>query len=268
MPWLLSRALLVLGGAVAATATAWLITSAPASADALPALPGLPGISSPSPDLTAVTGAVSDALTSVGVPSVLAHPAAMPLPDQAAAKVRGVTGELRAAVGKLGYRVHVDRAIDRAIDKDLTAAAPPLTVLPSTPQVVPTPAGQSGPAAGRSPARTLPIAAATIVAPVPVGPSVAQRSGDRPSPRPSTHTTPHTAVLTPSSPVAPAQWAPATLPSAPAGGGAGAPGPGGLGLLDTAGAFPVPGLDLVCAVPVTTPLGTGTAGRQPGSTPD
>jgi hypothetical protein len=265
MPRLLSRALLVLGGAVAATATAWLITSAPASADALPALPGIPGISSPSPDLTAVTGAVSDTLTSVGVPSVRAHPAAVPLPAQAAAKVRGVTGELRAAVGKLGYRVHVakdiDRDIDRAIDKDLTAAAPPLTVLPSTPQVVPTPAG-------RSPARTLPIAAATIVAPVPVGPPVAQRSGDRPSPRPSTHTTPHTAVLTPSSPVAPAQWAPATLPSAPAGGGAGAPGPGGLGLLDTAGAFPVPGLDLVCAVPVTTPLGTGTAGRQPGSTPD
>jgi hypothetical protein len=59
------------------------------------------------------------------------------------------------------------------------------------------------------------------------------------------------------------------VPAAPGGsGGAGAPGAGGLGLVDGAGSFPVPALDLVRVVPVTVPLGQVSVGKQPGITPD
>jgi hypothetical protein len=236
---LLSRALWVLGGTVAATATAWLITSASASADTLPTLPG-------DGDPVAL---VSGTVTPVGLPGALPLPAD---PGQAAARVRNVTGELRTAVGRLGGHPRVAKGV----------AASPLTVLPSAPTVVSVPVGQSGPATGQTPDRELPTPAATIGTPHPVGHAMARRSGARPS------TTPHTHSPAPSAPTSPASWTPVSVPTAPASGGTGAAGPGGLGLIDTTTAFPVPGMDLVRAVPVTTPLGAGTVGRQPGSTPD
>jgi hypothetical protein len=67
----------------------------------------------------------------------------------------------------------------------------------------------------------------------------------------------------------PTPWSPVTVPTAPSGsGGAGVPGGAGIGLVDQTGAYPVPGLDLVHVVPVTSPLGRVTSGRQPGITPD
>jgi hypothetical protein len=245
----LSRVLFVLGGAVATTATAWLITSATAAAD-----------TPPDPSSGPVAGALTSAQAGLsgvdlsnadraGTPAVLSLPGD---PGQTAARVRTVTRELRTAVSGLGH-VPVDR----------TRAVPPPTGSPSAPMAVSTRAGRSGSAHGRSPDHTPPAVAAATSRPVPAGHPVARRSGDRPSPA-GPATSKRTVVPSPAS----APWTPVTVPTAPTGGGAGAPGAGGLGLVDHSGVCPAPALDPVRVVPVTTPLGTVTSGRQPGITPD
>jgi hypothetical protein len=102
------------------------------------------------------------------------------------------------------------------------------------------------------------------VAPVPAGPATVVRSLSRQS----------AALVPPAAPQPiptmpnPAPWSPVTVPAAPGGSVGGATGAGGLGLVDTSGTFPVPGLDIVRVIPVTVPLGRVTAGKQPGITPD
>lgn len=131
------RVLFVLGGAVAATAIGWLISSATASADTLPVPPVAP---------------VVDVLASAGVP---AKPADLPiaLPDT-------VTRTLR----QIGDHVPVDPAV----------VAPALTALSPAPVSTPAPGGQSTPAGGRTHARTLPGPAAVTARPTPSGPAVAR----------------------------------------------------------------------------------------------
>lgn len=245
---MLSRVLFVLGGAVATTATAWLITSATASADTPPDIPG------------GALGVVSDALTPAGPGmsglSTMDTPAVLSLPGdpgRTAARVRTVTHELRTAVGSLDTHRPVVR----------TGATAPPPGSPSTSRTTPTPTRRSGPSAGRTPDRTSAVDAATTSRPAPASHPVAPRSGHRPStdgPASSTHGVGSSPVSVP--------WTPGTVPTAPTGGGAGVPGAGGLGLVDHSGFLPAPAFDLVRVVPVTSSLGTVTSGRQPGITPD
>jgi len=237
---LVTRTLLVLGGTVAATAVGWLISSATASADTLPDL-AVPGThADPAPVSTTVTGM----LDAVRVPAISPPPA--------------VAGALRGAVTQLGNHVPVGR------DIPVTPLAAWSVPSPQAPRTVPAAASQSGPAIG-SAAR--PITAETTVAPIPPGPAtVVQRYGvthadPGPSAVPAFLTLP-----APGSP--PAPWSPMTVPAAPAGSVGNAPGGAGLGLADASGVLPVPGLDVMRALPVTARPGQATAGKQPGISPD
>lgn len=234
----LFRVLIVLGGAVAATAVGWLISSATAGADTLPAAP------------PPVLGA---ALGSVGTPTESTVPAsattaALALPDG----VRGVTRALGSAVRQLGDHVPVDR----------TVVVAPLTVLPSTKAPVSTHAGQSGPAGGSTSARALPATAA-VPQPAPIGSGTAQRTQVQPPAGPRSPARPGT----PAVPAAPVPFGPVTVPAAPTG-GVGSAGVGGIGFADHSGTFLVPRLDSDRVAPTTDAHGHGTTGRQPGITPD
>jgi hypothetical protein len=242
LPRLLWRALFVLGGAVLATVAAWLISSASASADTLPVPPATV--------VDTVANAASDALTSVTAPAKAAVPPPAALPSQAAGGVGRVTGALRTAVSQLGDHVPTKSVV-----------VPALAAQPSTPTAVST-------QAGRTQHRSLPRqAAATGMAPASTGAVPVQRSKGRSRAGAAPVAVPAVPVL-PVLPV-PTPWSPVTVPTAPSGsGGAGAPGGAGIGLVDQTGAYPVPGLDLVQVVPVTSPLGRVTSGRQPGITPD
>jgi hypothetical protein len=254
LPRLLSRALFVLGGAVAATVIGWLLSTGTASADTLPVMPAPPSV-----DTTTVLHSASDALTSVAAPATVTAPArsgvpAGSLPPLAGADgVRNVTGALSGAVRQLGDHVPVDR----------TVVVAPLTALPSTATTVSTPAGRSGPAGGHTSLRTLPVPAAVTTPPASSGPVVAQRSQVRPPAGRLVRAPGHLPVP----PSAPTPWSPVSVPAAPSG-GVGATGLGELGFADQSGTFAVPGPDAVRVVPVTAPLGQVTAGRQPGITPD
>jgi hypothetical protein len=236
MARLLTRVLFVLGAAVAATALGWLISSATASAATLPDL-NVPGTHA-----APVTGLLDEITLPAAPASTMPK---LPPPPSAA----GVAGELRTAVSQLGSRVPVARAVPVA----------PLTVQPSTSPSAPV--DQSGPVSGPAAAGSLPTVATVV--PVPAGPATVVRSLSRPA-----------AALVPPAPQPiptmpnPAPWSPVTVPAAPGGSVGGATGTGGLGLVDTSGTFPVPGLDVVRVIPVTVPLGRVTAGKQPGITPD
>ena len=234
---LLTRVLFVLGGTVAATALGWLISSATASAATLPDL-NVPGTHAA--PAAPVTGLLDGITLPAGPASTMPK---LPPPPSAA----GVAGELRTAVSQLGSRVPV-RALPVA----------PLTAQPSTSPS--TPAGQSGPVSGPAPARSLPTV--TTVAPVPAAPAVV-----RSLVRQAAALVPPVPQQIPTMPN-PVPWSPVTVPAAPGGSVGGATGAGGLGLVDTSGTFPVPGLDIVRVIPVTVPLGRVTAGKQPGITPD
>jgi hypothetical protein len=235
---LLTRVLFVLGGTVAATALGWLISSTTASAATLPDL-NAPGTHAA--PAAPVTGLLDEITLPAAPASTMPK---LPPPPSAA----GVAGELRTAVSQLGRHVPV-RAVPVA----------PLTVQPPTSPSAP--AGQSGPVSGPASARSLPTV--TTVVPVPAGPATVVRSLSHlaaalvpPAPQPIP-TMPN-----------PAPWSPVTVPAAPGGSVGGATGMAGLGLVDTSGTFPVPGLDIVRVIPVTVPLGRVTAGKQPGITPD
>jgi len=235
---LLTRVLFVLGASVAATALGWLISSATASAATLPDL-NVPGTHAA--PAAPVTGLLDGITLPTGPASAMPK---LPPPPSAV----GVTGELRTAVSQLGSRVPVARAVPVA----------PLTAQPPTSPSAP--AGQSGPVSGPAPARSLPTV--TTVAPVPAAPAVV-----RSLVRQAAALVPPVPQQIPTMPN-PVPWSPVTVPAAPGGSVGGATGAGGLGLVDTSGTFPVPGLDIVRVIPVTVPLGRVTAGKQPGITPD
>lgn len=231
---LVARILFVLGGAIVATAVGWLISSATASADTLPDLT-VPGTHA-APVASTVTGV----LTAVDVPTIPPPPA--------------VTGALSGAVTQLGAPV-------TAAGRDIPVT--PLAATPAKPTQVPPPApgtaGQSGPAIGQAAAR--PMTTVTTVAPIPPGPATVVRSVPR--------AVGAVGVLAP--PVVPmpaAPWSPGTVPAAPGGTVGGAPGGTGIGVADAAGRLPVPGVGVVRVAPTNVPQGNGTAGKQPGSTPD
>ena len=234
------RALLVLGGAVAATVIGWLVTSATASADILP----VPPVASVVDTLTATAGPVKPA-------DLPARPDLPATPITLSDGVRGVTGALKGAVRQLGDPAPVDR----------TVVAPALTALsPTTPMSSAT-AGQSGSAGGRTPATPLPGSAATAPAPAPSGTATARHTVRPPAGR-STPASPTVAAV----PTPPAPWPPAGPPSAP--GGTAAPGAGGIGLVDTTGTVPA-------ATNATVRFRSAAARprqlltrRQPGITPD
>jgi hypothetical protein len=240
--------LVVLGGAVAATAVGWLISSAAAAADTLPVHPpSVVGTALDSVGLPAESNAAPHEVPALPAPPA---PAALPLPG--ADGVRGVTRALGSAVSQLGDRVPVDR----------TVVVPPLTVLPSTKAPVSTHAGQSGPAGGPTLARALRGAAAARQ-PAPTGSVAAQHSQVRPPAGPRSPAPPRI----PAVPSAPAPFSPVTVPAAPTG-GVGSAGVGGIGFADHSGTFLVPRLDSDRVVPTTDTRGHGTTGRQPGITPD
>jgi hypothetical protein len=295
MPRLLSRTLFVLGGAVATTAAAWLISSASASADTMPGTPAAGPLTGTVSDTAsgAHGGPVSGSLTSVGVPagsgevpalphpalpspstlpssSTLPHPPALPgapaLPSaltlpanhDPADGVSGVTGELRSAVSQIGTHMPVDRGVSVA----------PLPAWPSTPAPVSTSTGRSGQVGGPADAGSRPVVPAVVAPLIEAGPAAAVRHVvDRSTARPVHPAGP----VAPSAPAAPnpTPWSPVTMPAAPGGGGfGGATGSGGDGMIDQSGAPHVPGLDVIRVVPVTASLGRVTAGKQPGITPD
>jgi hypothetical protein len=236
---LLTRVLFVLGGTVAATALGWLISSATASAATLPDL-NVPGTHAG--PVAPVTGLL-DKITLPAAPA-----STMPkLPTPPAAAMSGVAGELRTAVSQLGSRV----------------PAVPVTPLAARPPTSPSaPVGRSGPVSAPAPIR--PQTTATTVAPIASSSATVVRSLPRQAGGQVLPATPRPVPTVPN----PAPWSPVTVPAAPGGSVGGATGAGGLGLVDTSGAFPVPGLDVVRVVPVTVPLGRVTTGKQPGITPD
>ncbi|HEY3608938.1 MAG TPA: hypothetical protein VGL06_15660 [Pseudonocardiaceae bacterium] len=247
---LLTRVLFVLGGTVAATALGWLISSATASAASLPDL-NVPGTHAG--PVAPVTGLLDRITLPAGpvptVPNLPAGPtSAVPkLPAPPAAEMSRVAGALRTAVGQLGSRVP-------AVPVTPLAARPPTSSS--------APVGRSGAISGPAPTRPLP--AVTIVTAVPAGSATVVRSLPRQAAGQVPPAAPRPVPTVPN----PAPWSPVTVPAAPGGSVGGATGAGGLGLVDTSGTFPVPGLDIVRVVPVTVPLGRVTTGKQPGITPD
>jgi hypothetical protein len=242
---LLTRVLFVIGGTVAATALGWLISSATASAATLPDTHAGP--------VAPVTGLLDKitlpAAPAATVPNLPAGPAsAVPkLPAPPAAEMSRVAGALRTAVSQLGSRV----------------PAVPVTPLAARPPTSPSaPVGRSGSVSGPAPAR--PLSTATTVTPIASSSATVVRSLSRQAGGPVPPPAPRPVPTVPN----PAPWSPVTVPAAPGGSVGGATGAGGLGLVDTSGTFPVPGLDVVRVVPVTVPLGRVTTGKQPGITPD
>jgi hypothetical protein len=239
MTRLLTRVLFVLGGTVAVTALGWLISSATASAATLPDL-NVPGThAGPAAPVTGL-------LDKITLPAAPASTVPK-LPPPPAAEMSRVAGALRSAVSQLGSRVP-------AVPVTPLAARPPTSLS--------APAGRSGSVSGSAPARPLPTV--TTAAPAPAGSATVVRSLSRQAGGPVPPAAPRPGPTMPN----PAPWSPVTVPAAPGGSVGGATGAGGLGLVDTSGTFPVPGLDILRVVPVTVPLGRVTAGKQPGITPD
>lgn len=300
MPRLLSRTLFVLGGAVATTAAAWLISSASASADTMPTAPAagpLTGtVSGTASDVTsgAHSGPVSGTLTSVGVPAgsgevpALPHTPALPstsaLPSPTALPHTPALPGASTLPGALTLPANHDPAdgvsgvtgelrsavsqIGTHVPVDRGVSVAPLPAWPSTPAPVSTSTGRSGPVDGPAVAGARRVVTAVVAPLVKAGSAAAVRHVvERSTARPVHPAAP----VAPSAPTAPSPtpWSPVTMPAAPGGGGlGGAPGSGGVGMIDQSGAPQVPGIDVIRVVPVTAPLGRVTAGKQPGITPD
>ncbi len=258
VPRLLSRALLVLSGAVLATVAGWLISSAAASADTLPTIPAVP--TPVTSVLRTADHAVAEVLTSHPRSAApLAHALPLPgTPGQATDGVRGVAGALGNAVSRLRAQMPGRSVVV------------PLNVLPATPAATPTPVragSMSTPADDRAPDRAASVAATEVPPPAHVG-AVPARFLVARSPVAAPVATGRTPVAPAPAAPYPAPWNPIPVPPATGGGGVCAPSLGGVGFDDESGTWPGPGFDLVRAVEASTPLGTPGPGRQPGITPD
>ncbi len=158
MPRLLSRALLVLGGATAATAAAWLLSSQTAAADSLPSVPAttVQAVSTASTSDTAAApfetplsttvSSVADPVTDAGSTAVNAvtepsQHAVLPLPavpDTTSAGLGQLTTGLRGTVGQLDERLPVGRDLPAQLIQHLTRTP---VATPAAPSVaVPVPA--------------------------------------------------------------------------------------------------------------------------------
>ena len=270
-PRLLSRALLVLGGATAATAAAWLLSSQTASADPLSSVPSVPAATAPAmstSDTTAtpfetpvsttvssvadpVTDAGSTAITAVTEPSQHAVLPLPTVPDTTSAGLGRLTTGLRGTVGQLDERLPVDRDLPAQLIQHLTRTpvstpAAPSVALPVPSSTVPHRiTGQDGPFAGQH----------SRIGGV-VGEAAEPFAGDRGRPH-----TPHDPGSVPFGPLVPAM--PGT-----GGNGGGFAGPAGLGLTSGAAEAILPELHVVDVLaPAIEPVPV-LPGKQPGVTPD
>ena len=283
MPRLLSRALLVLGGATAATAAAWLLSSGTASADPLPSVPQVPAVSAPAlstsdaantaaaaasnpfetPLSTAVssvadpvTDASSTAVTSVTEPS---QHAVLPLPADATALgtattpagLGQLTSGLRDAVGRLGDRLPVSPALPVQLVQHLGHA--PVST-PAVPNVV-APADSSTPR--HLPMQAEPFAGQHGRAGGVLGHVEGPSQGDRGTPL-----APHNPGNSPLSPL--------SVPGMPGGSGSGGgvAGPAGVGLPSGVPAHFFPELHVIDVLAPATEPARVMPGKQPGVTPD
>ena len=263
MPRLLSRALLVLGGATAATAAAWLLSSGTASADTMPAVPNAPaGVthvvstsdSAAAPFETPLSTAVSsvtDPVTDAGSTAVdaVTQPSqhALPLPAANATGLDQLTTGLRATVGQLGDKLPVSKELPAQLVQHLgrtpvsTPAVPVIAVplTPTTPRHLPM---QPVPFAGQHS-------------------HLANRAGD-------VFPAQHGNHGTPSAPGTTAPSSPLTVPAMPGGSGTGFAAPAGVGLPSGNAGHLFPELHVIDVLaPATEPTAV-MPGKQPGVTPD
>ena len=256
MPRLLSRALLVLGGATAATAAAWLLSSQTASADQLPSVPQAPAaVASPfETPLSSAVSSVADPVTDAGSKAVdvvtVPSQHALPLPTVPAdaAGIGQLTTGLRAAVGQLGDKLPVSKDLPAQLVQHLgrtpvsTPAQPSDAVVltPSTPRHLPM--------------QPVPFAAQHS--------HLANNSGDVSTAGHSDHGVP----LVPGNS---GNSTPLTVPATPGGSGAGGfAGPAGLGLTSGTAEHFFPRLHVFDVLaPAIAPVAV-MPGKQPGVTPD
>lgn len=271
MPRLLSRALLVLGGATAATAAAWLLSSQTAAADSLPSVPAttVQAVSTASTSDTAAApfetplsttvSSVADPVTYAGSTAVNAvtepsQHAVLPLPavpDTTSAGLGQLTTGLRGTVGQLDERLPVGRDLPAQLIQHLTRTP---VATPAAPSVaVPVPASttphritvQDGPFAGQH----------SRIGGV-VGQDAGGFAGDRGTPH-----APRNPGSVPFGPLVPA------MPGN-GGNGGGFAGPAGLGLASGATEAILPELHVVDVLgPAIEPVPV-LPGKQPGVTPD
>jgi hypothetical protein len=266
MPRLLSRALFVLGGATAATAAAWLLSSGTASADTMPQVPSLATHVVSTSDSTAavtpfetplstavstvadpVTDAGTAAVTAVSVPS---QHAVLPLPAAPAGLDQLTTG-LQTAVGQLGDRLPVSKDLPAQLVQRIGHAPVSTPAAPSTAA----PLGQLTPR--HLPMQPTPFAGHGRIGGV-VGNADGSHQGDRGAPLDPQHPS--------NSPIDPL-----TVPAMPGGSGNGSSGfagPAGVGLPTGAVAALSPELHVVDVLAPATEPASVLPGKQPGVTPD
>jgi hypothetical protein len=274
MPRLLSRALLVLGGATAATAAAWLLSSQTAAAESLPPVPSAtvqavstaPTVSTSdaaaapfSTPLSTTVSSVADPVTDTGSTAVDAvtepsQHAVLPLPavqDTTSAGLGGLTSGLRGTVGRLDERLPVGRDLPAQLIQHLTRTPVSTPAAPSV--AVPVPAAttphhitvQDGPFAGQHSR---------------IGGVLRRGAGPFAGDRGRQHA-PHNQGSVPFGPLVPA------MPGN-GGNGGGFAGPAGLGLTSGATSAILPELHVVDVLaPAIEPVPV-LPGKQPGVTPD
>ncbi|HWE90801.1 MAG TPA: hypothetical protein VG317_15180 [Pseudonocardiaceae bacterium] len=265
MTKLASRALLVLGGAVAATAACWAISSATASADTLPGhVPANPAgivttgghagstlaktdpVSTTERTVQAAVNSVARTVNMVTAP--LAQPAMSTWPTAWRDGWNQVTGSLQGTVTQLGHDSLAKTT------SQLVAGSPAVSSLAQHAS-----AGQSAvPSAVTTAPLTAPHSATTVTTTaLPTGHHAADS---------------HRFPTTPGAPRAPgrAPAAPVNAPSSGTTGGAGgSSGPGGPAGVGAGASYPVlPGVSLIGVSAPKQPLAHLTAGKQPGVTPD
>ena len=279
MPRLLSRALLVLGGATAATAAAWLLTSGTASADPLPSVPQLPAVTAPAVStsdaastaaatasapfetpLSTAVSSVADPVTDAGSTAVTAvtepsQHAVLPLPAVPAATPAGLdqlTSGLRDAVGGLGDRLPVSPGLPAELVQHLSRT--PVST-PAMPDI-------AAPTVSSTP-RHLPLQAAPFAGQHSrVGGVLGQVDG----PRSDDHGTPPAPRNPNISP-----FGPLTVPAMPGGSGSGSggfAGPAGVGLPSGAATYLFPELHVIDVLAPAIEPARVMPGKQPGVTPD
>jgi hypothetical protein len=261
MPRLLSRALLVLGGATAATAATWLLSSGAASADPLPSVPSVPAATAHALS-TSDTAAVpfetplSTTVSSVAAPVTEAGSTAVDavtVPSQhevletsSSAGLDQLTTGLRGAVGQLDDRLPVSRDLPGQLIQHLTRtpiatpAAPSVaTPAPTTARHVKVQAGQHSRVGGV------------------VGRIAGPFAGERGRPH-----GPHNPGSVPLGPL--------TVPAMPgtSGNGGGLAGPAGLGLTTGGTEAIFPDLHVVDVLTPAIEPAPVLPGKQPGVTPD
>ncbi len=262
-PRLLSRALLVLGGATAATAAAWLLSSQTASADPLSSVPSAPAVvqglstSDTSATLdTAVTSFETPLSTTVSAVTEPSQRAVLPLPTVPATTtpvgLDQLTTGLRGTVGRLGDRLPVERDLPTQLVQHFarTPVSPPAAPSIAVPAAAPVAPHhitvQDGPFVGQH--SRIGGVVGSIAGPFDGG------RGTQPAPR------------SPGS----VPFPPLTVPGLPGTGGSsgGSAGPAGLGLTtgDAGAILPEPHVVDVLA-PATEPVAV-LPGKQPGVTPD